>query len=492
MPWKNLSKYIFIFICFLLMFLVMLKPPHDPDMGWHLQNGKYLLEHNLKIPTTDIYSYTMADFPLIMHEWVTDIFMYLIYRFLGLIGLVIFFTLLTVFAFILVAKIVNAPIEYQMIAALLGLIASLPILGTRAQMVTLFAIALVLFIIYRYRENPKGKIIYFLPLVFLAWVNLHGGFVAGFFILGIFSFLEFIKIIFKSIYYKIKQKYLSYKAFSWWEWGKFLIISALAFMATLINPYTYRVYQEIYRTLTDSYAKQVIYEWMPLSIHNPMSYRFFLYLALLVILAIIAYKKLDFTYLGISLVFLYFPFASWRHLPLFMIISIPFWVYITKYLVGEKLQKIVRSSIFLVIFLLATAIIGYQKISPLVKIDNSVIKLAQATSFPYQAIQYLKNHPVDGNMFNEYNWGGFLIWQYPEKKVFIDGRMTHWEKNGTRILKESQDAIKLNNTQAIFDKYQIKYCFIFQDSALAYVLRLATQQWTEVYHDNLTSIFVEK
>lgn len=470
----------------------MLKLPFDPDMGWHLQNGKYLLDHQLKVPKTDIYSYTMSDFPLIMHEWILDIFMYLIFKFLGLIGLVVVFTLITVFAFILVAKIVKAPAEYQMIAGLLGLIASLPILGARAQMITLLGTAVVLFIIYRYRENTAGKLIYFLPLVFLIWVNLHGGFISGFFILGIFLFLELIKILFKKFYHKLKNIELSYKIFSWREWGKLTIISALSAIATLINPYTYRIFNEIYRTLTDSYAKGVIFEWMPLTLRNPMSYRFILYLALLILLTIFAYKKLDFTYLGISAVFLYFPINSWRHLPLFMIISIPFWVYITKYLVGDWLLKIVRSKIFLFLFLLAVIIVGYQRILPLAKVGNSVVKLAEEMSYPYEAIQYLKGHPVEGNIFNEYNWGGFLIWQLPEIKLFIDGRMTHWERDGVKILKESQDAIKLVDWQQIFKKYDIKYTFIYQDSALAFILRASSSEWNEVYHDDIASIFIKK
>lgn len=475
-----------------MMIFVMLKVPFDPDLGWHLANGKYLLEHNLQIPETDIYSYTFSDFPLIMHEWVTDIFMYLIYQYLGLIGLVVVFTLLAVCAFILVARIVRAPFEYQMIAALLGLIASVPILGARAQMITLLGISIVLFIIYRYRENQASKSIYFLPLVFLIWVNLHGGFISGFFILGIFLFFELFKIIFKKLYFKLKNKDLSYRVFKLPAWGKLSLFSFISLLATLINPYTYKVYQEIYRTLTDTYVREVILEWMPLSLQSPMSHRFILYLALLVLLVIFAYKKIDLTYLGISAVFIYFPFASWRHLPLFMIITIPYWVHITQYLVGERLLKIVRSKIFLILFLIAVVIICFQKISPLVRVGNSVVKLAQETHYPYQAIQYLKEHPAQGNMYNEYNWGGFLIWQYPERKVFIDGRMAHWEKNGVRILKESQDVAMFRNWQAIFEKYDIRWCLIYQDSATAIVLRTMPDKWQEVYQDDLASVFVKK
>ena len=43
--------------------------------------------------------------------------------------------------------------------------------------------------------------------------------------------------------------------------------------------------------------------------------------------------------------------------------------------------------------------------------------------FPGGAIEYIKAHRPAGEMFNIYDWGGFLIWKlYPEYRVFIDGR----------------------------------------------------------------------
>jgi hypothetical protein len=39
----------------------------------------------------------------------------------------------------------------------------------------------------------------------------------------------------------------------------------------------------------------------------------------------------------------------------------------------------------------------------------------------------LRENPPKGNVFSDYGWGGYLIWNYPEKKVFIDGRMATWK-----------------------------------------------------------------
>lgn len=49
--------------------------------------------------------------------------------------------------------------------------------------------------------------------------------------------------------------------------------------------------------------------------------------------------------------------------------------------------------------------------------------------YPDKAIAYAKAHRSEGQLFSTYNWGGYLIWQYPSKKVFIDGRMPSWRWN---------------------------------------------------------------
>jgi hypothetical protein len=43
--------------------------------------------------------------------------------------------------------------------------------------------------------------------------------------------------------------------------------------------------------------------------------------------------------------------------------------------------------------------------------------------YPVYAVDFLKTNSTPDRIFSMYEWGGYLIWQLPEKKVFIDGRM---------------------------------------------------------------------
>jgi hypothetical protein len=68
-------------------------------------------------------------------------------------------------------------------------------------------------------------------------------------------------------------------------------------------------------------------------------------------------------------------------------------------------------------------------------------KKSGSDPFPHKAIAFLKQYPPAGNLFSIYNWGGYLTWQLPEKKMFIDGRMNSWRRSNY-IKNESSDAFK--------------------------------------------------
>lgn len=42
--------------------------------------------------------------------------------------------------------------------------------------------------------------------------------------------------------------------------------------------------------------------------------------------------------------------------------------------------------------------------------------------FPVGAIAWIEEHNPAGRLFNEYNWGGYLIWHLPTYPVYVDGR----------------------------------------------------------------------
>lgn len=491
------ARKIFLILGFSLIFFIALRPPTDPDMGWHLRDGKYLVENHFQVAKTDPFSWTMPDFPVVMHEWMTDLVAYFISEKAGLFTLALISALVTAIAFILVSLGMKTDLEYKIIAGIMGIIASIPILGVRAQMLSLLGIAAVIYVIYEFKANPKTKKIFFLPLIFFFWVNFHGGFAGGLFLLALFIFFELIKFFIclglgkkrEARFFRWLGRYLEEETISGQSLLQLVIVSFSSFLLTFVNPYGWRIYVEVFTTVFDSYAKSNIGEWLPVSVFSPGGSEFIFYLILLAILLFVSFKKIGHLYLIIAFVFLYLAFSSWRHVPIFLIISIPLWVEMVHRLAGKELTRLTQNKWFLLVMAVIVFFVAKQQIRTTYPIAHSIDTLAEAGAYPLGAVRYLKENPIEGRMLNEYNWGGFLIWQYPEKKVYIDGRMPSWKIGDYRVFEEFNQMMKFEKDwQTVLDKNDIKFALVY--NSLINRAVFPGIGWQEIYSDGLAAIYV--
>jgi hypothetical protein len=90
------TRQLFFILLFIGLFLMTLRPVIDPDFWWHLRTGQ-LIAQSHAIPHTDTYSFTNIGKPWIAQEWLSELFMYGLYR-LGSYGLLIFVFSLTITA----------------------------------------------------------------------------------------------------------------------------------------------------------------------------------------------------------------------------------------------------------------------------------------------------------------------------------------------------------------------------------------------------------
>ena len=275
----------------LLIFIIGARPILDPDFGWHLRSGIDLLK-NLKVPRFDLYAYTLPDWPWVNHEWLTDGIVAFIYQYLEPLTLIVIFAVLIGFTFLLAASIAKVEFKYKIIAGLIALLAALPILGVRMQVITLLGMALTLWILYRYREKYL-KHLWWLPVIFLAWANLHGGFTIGLVILALFFLLELGKFLIDywkpKIYKKLK---ISETSLEWFQLKHLFIVGIISGLTTLINPYGWGLYLDFYKLFINPYTISHISEWGQVSTANPISYNFFVYLVLFVIVLLFTYLKI--------------------------------------------------------------------------------------------------------------------------------------------------------------------------------------------------------
>lgn len=381
----------------------------DPDFFWHIRFGKIEIESG--IPKTDPFSYSMPSYRFVNHEWLTDIFLAKVFdgnSFILLASLSTLIVLLTLLIHIHRFDSLWSSIFFFCISiGLLGFV------GIRPQIISWFLFSILLAIILN--QNLWIRWRYTLPLLFLIWANLHGGFPMGIAMLALYAFNE-----------TIQKKGLNYLT---------LLVFLLSATFTLINPYGFGLWKEIWVSMSDTSLRWTIEEWLPaLALPNLILWA---YTACSIVLCFRYQRKLP-RFLKFSyLIFLLAGLSNARNMPFWLIISIPatitasqaFYADVKKISFGT--QRLNQASVF-VIFGLAGLFL----------IQRYIIEQPQKTGpafYPDQAVRYLKQNPPKGNIFSYYGWGGYLIWMLPEKKVFIDGRMPSW-KQQTKSLYESTNA----------------------------------------------------
>jgi hypothetical protein len=147
-----------------------------------------------------------------------------------------------------------------------------------------------------------------------------------------------------------------------------------------------------------------------------------------------------------------------------------------------------RALVWLNLFLLALVLIGAGS-----KITLDMIHLKEpgvwGEGLPLEAAEYLRDHHPPGQMFNSYNWGGYLIWSlYPEKPVFIDGRTDLYALNGTVLDDYSQVHWVRPGWEEILDRYDTGYV-VTERTGLLDTMLAERSGWSVSHQDDLAVIY---
>ena len=294
---------------------------------------------------------------------------------------------------------------------------------------------LLLYIIteYRYFRRDNYKILFFIPAIFLVWANMHMGIIAGIFLLGIYTLSEIIIFIKPG---KFSSKEIP--ALTKPELYRLILISAASVLVMLINPNSFATYIYAYDH-TKMKLLETINEW-----RSPFDemfgggfvtviYKIFLFAGVLILYY--AYKRKD---LFAALVFIGFSVYSVRAvrftvdyliiITIFLVISVSFIIIISK---SESLIKFFTVNPVPKVILEVCLLFFIVNI-PNDKLYMDYLKYYRVSGFginsdfiPTQMFDFMKenNIPSIGERpLNHFGSGGFLVWNFPESKNFIDSR----------------------------------------------------------------------
>ncbi|MCX7920155.1 MAG: hypothetical protein N3A72_11235 [bacterium] len=493
------------------------------DEWWHLRTGEYIVEHRA-LPQNDIFAYTSLDLPWVNHEWLAQVIFFLVYDTIGIKGFIFFKSIIIVATFAILFFVVRNRAKNPYIALLVTLIAALASRHTlypRPPIFSYLLMASYLFLLYSITDKPDKKIairyLALFPILMIFWVNLHGGAILGIILVG--SFLV------GNLIAKLNSKILRQPLPT--EQTKILaIILLLVLLASLINPYGYKVFKLTIDVMKDKTLVESIGELKSPDFH----YTHFYELLILLLIISFAWSLTAVTPTDLILVifFLHQSLNHVRHLPLFGIIAAPIvgkhfaltwqnlWTMSKGTLSDAKNRnegtaslsveepsdimaelapaskphkfewnKIIASVLIILVFSYVLFIEGQIKLN-FETIQGPGFRIRD---YPVYAADFILANDFTGNMFNEINSSGYLMWRlYPKHLVFTDNRFDIF---GSKFLKDFYTVTEVwDGWQQVLEKYNINYFIISKDSLLDRTLA-KTAGWVKVYYDDGYVIYVK-
>ena len=418
----------------------------DPDTFWHVRLGNDILSSG-HFPTTDTYSFSFADKPFVSKEWLSEVLLASAYRIWNWNG-VLFLTVLASLTSIMLLFRELARYLHPTFAGLIAIAMSPMINPVVLSRPHIFTMAIAVYFtarMFRAAEAKQSPPYWALALVVL-WANLHGSFTLSFVIAG-FAFLHLLENV------RLTDKPLLIK------WIVFLVLCPVA---ALIHPYTYQPMTIGINMMATNKAMAYISEWMPLNAKDDFLIEYFA----LAVLALLVGARLKIGWaktlfivfmLHMLLTHARFVYVFFLLVPIVVVpelavrfgqISLGTW---------RNLPRDVMERFGMKWFRLASTILCLGAVvAAFLFIRESNTAPPEDTAAEKPIAYALANH-IEGNVFNEYRYGGTLI--FHGIKTFIDGRaeqlftgdffpeyVNSGKHDGAKLFKELLDRHKINWT----------------------------------------------
>lgn len=459
----------------------------DGDLGRHITIGKSVLANG--IPFYDIFSHTMAGQYMVSHEWVAQILFAAAHQLMGLSGDVLLTAILIATTFTLVFREMRRRgIQYlpATLFTVLGAFASIIHWLSRPHVFTFLFVAMWTFNLQKTAEGKGNNNIAIFPLLMLLWANAHGAFITGFVIL--FAYLA-----------GWGWEYLTETADT--SLGKKLaLIGILSFAVTFINPYGWHLWETSVGYFGNDFLVDYTVEYQSPDFHEFSGLPFMLLLMLALVAPALGRKLRAheaFLLAGWSALALY----SERNIPLFAIITAPYLGYMfqpvfDKIALSDRVEQAITgvekqlSTNPFVLPVLASILVGFLMIRGY-PIDSTGLNYQyDPEKFPVEAADWLEAYPQDGKMFNQFGWGGYILYRlWPQQTVFIDGQTDFY---GEALTLDYVAVTYLREGwQDVLTEYDVDWALIgANETALSGALQ-SELGWNLLYEDE-TSIILRR
>jgi hypothetical protein len=463
----------------------------DGDLARHLRLGEWMVKHRTLL-REDNFSFTRSGDPFLPFEWGSEVVFALAHRLGGLPAVAVFAAIVIAVSYALLAVLLrtrSVDPALTMVTALLAAITGTLHWLARPHLFTLVGVALLLFLLERPTSTARRRVWLFAPL-FVLWANLHGGFLFGLILIAVYLLGSLV------------ERSLGIRSRRWSARATYYAQAlGIAVAACLLNPFGTGLIAHVVGFVGgDPFIQQHTHEFASPSFFDPEA-RVFLGVLLLVMGGLsLSGRRPDLPRLLAILVCVAFALMHQRNIALFGIVALP--------LTALHLDRWWRSHRSALLLRIRAVFSEADRGSVLglwgIPAAASMMLLAwnggtaggttlipshfSADRFPVEAVARARGDGVQGRIFNSFAWGGYLLYAWPEQKVFIDGGTDFY---GAELMRAhmSVEALRPGWREAL-DRWAISLVLVPPGATLAH--ELARESAWGIWHCDSTAVLLRR
>lgn len=468
---KNISLGI-VFLLLPLLFFALIDFSRETDIWFLFSHGRYVLSHGF--PHTEFLTIHKG-FEFVMQQSGFSIIIYLLYKYIGSIGVISFVGLVNILIIFFLYKLcmlISSNNKYFsfLFASVIDLLLELSFIIPRPQIVSILLFLILIYILERYlRADCKSKIIYFIPLLSIVLINFHASMWGVLFILCLPYIVElFICFI------RDKNKKFLY----------LITVLMISFLVGFINPYGYKAMFYVFNSYGIKLINELVLEMSPINIFSSKTiivYYSCLYIVLFIVQMIIMFINRKRYSLHVFLLFfglVIMSFLSIRSVSIYLVCSAPFIIVPIK----RKFYSTVSVSVFLLFVFLILFFYIHNCVAGTYKLVDKRMN---------GVVSYIdRNYDINVRIYNDYDDGPYL--EYHNYKPYIDTRAEVFIKKMNKKSDVFEEYVNVNKGNIDYDNFIDKYnfkLFVVKYDSYIYKYLKENKKYVIVYHDKYRYIF---
>jgi hypothetical protein len=426
-------------LALLLVGLMTLRVIPAYDLYWQLKTGE-LICSTRHVPRTDLLSYTAYGDPWYVQEWLSEVLFFGLWKSLGKESLILLRVAVIAAAFGLVLwrslRRSGRPLV-SVSVTLLAAWGAAYFFDSRPQMMTYLGTAALLLILDGYRAARWTRALWLLPPLLLIWANLHAGFFLGLVLLWTYLLAD-------------AAEWAAHREVSGSRLALQAVVTVVATAAPLLNPNGWLAYTYPFLLQGHDAMRNTIGEWFSPDFHRPELKPFGVLLLAGIAALAFSVRRRSLGDISIVLGLIYMSLDANRHGPLLAIAGAPIFAEhigaacrAVETWVADRWRAATGVSIaprevfgppwqWAAVLVAGGLLIGALNVRAADLPKGSLFEACtQADAFPKAALDWMATQRIQGNVLNEYEWGGYCAWRwYPNRRVFIDGRAEVYFQHG--------------------------------------------------------------